>query len=654
MTTEDLPLAAAAAPHPDIGPPTVAQQRSQRALAEGHTHVADEDPAEVDDNFISRNPVRVGMISILAVTLAFRWAVLKDGYFITDDFMLTTRALENDFGWNYLTRVHTGHFEPIGFAVIWVLSRLAPLNWNVNVAVLIAAQAAVAVLVWRLLCTLFTRRALVLVPFAVYCLTPLTIPAYTWLSAAIIWLPLAASVAGALRQHVLYVRTGQWKHAVGATAWLLLGAASFEKFLVYGPFVVVFTLALHPNVRLSIRTVVQIFRRTWMVWTGYAVVAALYAVIYLRLSAQSDVPSDILTPTLGQLSDFTYLSVLRNFVPVAFGGPWKWSVLGHSTGLPDSAPAFDWLFWALGAGLILASLLIRRRIGRAWLALAVYLAGSMATLAVSRVPITGSITGLETRYLADAAVPFVVVIGMCLMPLVGEKKPWSTLPAYLDSPVVRRTALGLFIVVGLSFFALSLHSFNGYARIQGGNPHRAFTERVKSELATLPKDAQVYDTVLPRDVMGAWFGDYNTVSRFLSPMASPAQRRDMYSRTAYTNPYILTAEGAFVPMAVEGASSVAAKPATCAFASENGRIEIPLSSDVFDWSWAVRIGYLSDSDTSATLSLGRGAVPVQLRKGLGQVVVRIEGGGSALVVQDLHPWAKVCVGDAQVGNPVPK
>ena len=54
------------------------------------------------------------------------------------DYMLSARAVENPLSWGYLTRVHTGHFEPIGFTVMWLLAHLAPLNWSVTVLVLIA------------------------------------------------------------------------------------------------------------------------------------------------------------------------------------------------------------------------------------------------------------------------------------------------------------------------------------------------------------------------------------------------------------------------------------------------------------------------------------------------------------------------------------
>ncbi|PRY61529.1 hypothetical protein BCF74_10587 [Knoellia remsis] len=609
---------------------------------------------EGTDSFVVRNPIRVAALTIVAVTMAFRLTVLKDGWFITDDFMLTTRALENDLDWDYLTRVHTGHFEPVGFAVMWLLAHFAPLDWNVTVALLIAGQVVVAWLVWRLLCTLFGRRPLVLVPFALYCLTPLTLPAFTWLSAAIIWLPLMAMIAGALRHHVLYVRHGRVANAVGATAWLLFGAVSFEKFLVYLPYVAVFTLALVPETRLRPGPLLRLVRRTWVVWAGYAVVTAGFVWIYLWSAGRSDTPATIGAPTASTLSSFAYFAVLRNFVPAAFGGPWSWTSVSYGTGYPSSPPAFDWFFWVVATLCVLATFAVRRGAGRAWASLATYLVASMATLAVSRVLVIGSAAGLEPRYIADAALPLVVAVGYVLMALPNEQRPWHRSPTLLPSGLARRVGITSGSLLATAVFVLSLNSYNGYARIQSANPYRPFTEKARASVSALPAQAQIYDVALPVDIIGPLALEYNRTSRFLSPFATTAQRRDMYDRTYYTNPYYLTTDGSIVPMTVEGAVSKRVPGTSCGYVAEDGRIEIPLESRVFDWTWVVRVGYVSDSDTSATITLGLDSVPVRLTQGAGQVIVPLQGTASSVIVQDLHPWAQVCVGDVTVGNPAPR
>lgn len=388
------------------------------------TNASDDDQDTEQTPWLLRDPLRTGGLAILLLSLAVRYNILRDSFFITDDFMLQSRAMEHELGWDYLTRVHTGHFEPIGFGFMWILTRLAPWNWNVAMLAMLIAQALVAILVWRMLTELFTRRALVLVPFALYCLTPLTIPAFTWLSAAIIWLPLTAALAGAIANHAVYLRSGRFEDAVWAVFWYCFGLASFEKIVIYIPFIMVLTLALSPMVRLTVRDVLGLVRRSWMVWVGYAAATAVYLLIYLDGADRAEATADLVVPTQGQVVDFVYLSVFRTMIPGALGGPWDWQPASYAGAMVDSPRFFDWACWIVAAAIIVGSLLTRRRIGRSWLALLVYLGGSIAALAVGRVAMSGPLAALETRYLADTVVPLVVVIGMCLMPLDEETDPW--------------------------------------------------------------------------------------------------------------------------------------------------------------------------------------------------------------------------------------
>jgi hypothetical protein len=328
--------------------------------------------------------------------------------------------------------------------------------------------------------------------------------------------------------------------------------------------------------------------------------------------------------------------------------------VSYATAIVSSPRAFDWVLWVCAAVLVLLTFALRRGIGRAWASLFVYLFFSILTLALSRVPIIGSVAGLETRYLADAVVPLVVVVGMCMMPLQGERNIWLPLPLTVTEEVFHRARVVAGSVIAVSVFALSLHALNGYAGIQASNPYERFTEKARGAVATLPPAAQVFDTGMPVDVIGPLFLEYNLISRFLSPFASDSRREQMYDLDSYTDPYLLRADGDLVPMKVAGVSTPESKATSCGWMSKDGAVTVPLKDAAFPWTWAVRIGYLSDRDTTATVVLGKGSHPVQLKRGLGEIYLSIEGGGSALRLEGLDPYASVCVGDAQVGQAVPK
>ena len=589
------------------------------------------------------------MLLVLVVTLSMRFTIIKDSFFNTDDFVLTTRAVE-DLGWGYFTQIDTGHFSPFALAVMWLLAHVSPWNWGVTAFALILGELAAAVLVWRLLKELFGRRLLILAPFALYCLSPLTAPAFTWLAAALAALPLMAALAGALCHHARYLRLGRGRDVVAATLWVLFGMASFEKILIYFPFVVVLTLALSPATNLRPRPMLALVQRTWPIWISYLATAAAYVTFYLTRSGALDGRSLIALPSAGQFWDFVNISFLRTFVPGAFGGPWAWA----TEGLANSPRAFEWICWILALGVVGGTLMLRHRIGRAWASLGVYLLCSFVLIGVGRLPYYDSWIGLAMRYLSDAVLPLTIVVGMCLMPLRGQANPWLPLAQSISTVVPRAVRVGIGSAASLMVVALAFHSLNGFAVIATTKPYRAFVLNAQESLAALPAGAQVYDRSLPVDVVGPLFLEYNLTSRFLAPVANAKRLHEMYTLKSYTNPYYLAEDGRFVPMTVVGMKSPAPLPGLCGWVSKDGQITVPLTGSAFVWNWAVRVGYLADRDTRATIVLGKDRQTVQLHEGLGEVYLPLVGGGNEVRIEGLSPDAKVCVGDVQVGAPAPK
>ena len=601
------------------------------------------------NHWLARDPVRTGLLLVLVITLGVRFSIIKDAFFNFDDYVFTTKAVENP-GWGYPTTIDAGHFAPFTAAVMWLLAHLAPWNWGATAVLLILGELVVAVLVWRLLTELFGRRLLVLVPFALYCLSPLTAHAYTWLAAALSALPLTAALAGALRHHARYLRLGNRRDVAYATLWVLLGMASFEKILIYFPFVVVMTLALSPGTFIRPRPLLDLFKRTWLIWASYLATAIAFVIVYLTRSGSRDGTALMVLPSPGQFWDFANVSLLRTFVPGVFGGPWAWT----PDALANSPRAFEWICWVLALGVITVTLMVRHRIGRAWASLGIYLLCSFFVVAVGRL----QFGGLVTRYLSDAVLPLSVVVGMCLMPLRGERNAWLPLARPLSARLSRPVRLGIGSAAGLVVVALALHSLNGFATVVTANHFRAFVLTARDSLTTLPADAQVYDEPLPVGVVGPLFGKYNLTSRFMAPVATAERRQEMYTLTRYTNPYYLAEDGHFVKMTVAGMKSPVpppAPPGRCAgWTPQAGEIAVPLSGSAYEWTWTVRVGYLAAGDTQATIVLGDDRERVQLHKGLGEIFLPMIGGGNEVRVEDMSPDANVCVGDVQVGTPAPK
>ena len=172
-------------------------------------------------------------------------------------------------------------------------------------------------------------------------------------------------------------------------------------------------------------------------------------------------------------------------------------------------------------------------------------------------------------------------------------------------------------------------------------------------MRTLPEGTEIYDTQLPVGILGPIFAEYNFVSRFVAPIATPEQRAALATRTSFIEPVVLGPEGRFEPIVIDGFESPEPFEGLCGWQGVGGRAAVPLTEPAFAWDWAVRVGYLSGGEATGTIRLGEATQAVEFHKGLGEVTVHHVGGGSEVVLEDLTPGVNLCFGDVQVGKPVP-
>jgi hypothetical protein len=75
---------------------------------------------------------------------------------------------------------------------------------------------------------------------------------------------------------------------------------------------------------------------------------------------------------------------------------------------------------------------------------------------------------------------------------------------------------------------------------------------------------------------------------------------------------------------------------------------------VTDYWQAVRVAYLSDRDTTATLRLGNGeTVGFDVQRGLNAVFLLVRGGGTELELAVADPSAAFCTDEIAIGALVP-
>jgi hypothetical protein len=194
---------------------------------------------------------------------------------------------------------------------------------------------------------------------------------------------------------------------------------------------------------------------------------------------------------------------------------------------------------------------------------------------------------------------------------------------------------------------MSLFSTAGYRAVWLDNPSRDYIASATASLARAADGPSLVDQPVPVSVLYGLAYPYNQASWLLSPI-SP--------RPGYGDPTtllrILDDKGVLKPALVQGPGARPGPVPGCGWLVR-GRGDIPLASPIIAFEHTVRVGYFASASGTATLALGDGpARRFDVRKGLNEVVITLDGGGSVLKVRDLTAGIGLCTDDVRVGQPV--
>lgn len=583
--------------------------------------------------------------ALIAAQVAWRHGILDQSYFIQDDYIYQARAATQGLGWDYLMYNYDGQLMPFGFAVVWVITRLNPLSWDLASGVLLAFQACASLAVWHALRVLFGDRRIILVPLALYLLTPLTVPTLGWWAAALNNLPLQIAIAMAIAAHVRYLRRGHYGYAMQAAGWIAFGMASYIK----GGIVPVILLALtagyfhagswDAGVRAALRA-------HWRVWSLYGGLMLLQVAVYL-MRWNAGTQTHLMGPKFVQSLSFAWKLVGETFSTYFVGGPWSWASGGvdYATAQPPVIEVV--LALAVLCALVVGSVRYRRVAYRAWLILLGYvLLADLVPPLVGRMPIIGPVIGFETRYVADAAPLVAILVALAFLPLAGEREPYRRpLPDPPRVPAVTATAG----VAGGALIVASVWSVHGYTEQLGDQRPKKFIDNARAALRHVPPGADIYPRQLPGFMMNGLFGARATSPDLLTPLAAPDDRAELSRRRPTRTPLVFDDTGHLRPAKVVGPHTGKPNPGHACWETTFGSVAIPMTQKIADKDWTVQLSYLAARPGRLVVRIGDGRAAVRVNRRLGRIFFPISGGGDHVTVTSTTPDAKICIGDMTVG-----
>lgn len=624
-------------------------------------------PTPVRDWLTARpgRPVVVAAAAILALQLVVRGWLGYRGYFYLDDFAFTGRAAASSvLDHHYLLLSYNNHLMPASFAWVWVLTKLAPLNFGVVTSVDIVLQLVLGLVYLRLLRALFGTRPAILVPFAVGTLSAISLPAFLWWAAALNQLPEQLAMVTALLCQVRYLQSGRARRGLLGAVAVLGGLLFSEKSLFIAPLVVAFTV-LYESDRGPWGRVVTSWRRHRLVWLGYLLVVVPYTAYYL-LAVPSPTRSGADGAALGQLATASFGHAV---IPGLLGGPWTWTPIGAAGALAGPHDFARVLALVAFAAIVAGSVAARRRAAWGWALAFGYAVMNLTVLAVSRATFVGPVIGDEYRYVTDVAIVAAIGGALSLLPLAG---PWArggpvTLPtrhwvgrARASTtarelagalPRVREPVVAGVLVV--AFATSATITSIGYDRYWRVNPARPYLTTLQEQLRAIPRGQMLADQRVPGDVAWALLGDYALQSRILLAALPDIGRHFLEPGQTAEDLHVVDQDGRIQRGAIDGVHAAPGPAGDCGWRLGSEPVDITMRPASWPGYWTVRIGYLASAATTATVTAGNTTLTVPFQRGLGSVWFLTSGTVASIQVSGLSSAATVCTNDVSVGTPVP-
>lgn len=588
--------------------------------------------------------------ALTVLSLGLRLWVAMGGWFYLDDyvFYLRTRELSVTDPALLLT-AYNSHFMPGSMLWVSALSHLAPLSFGPVVLVSLGVQLAIDVAMYLLLRQLIGLRPALVLPYAVFVLTSITLPAMVWWAAALNQLPQQLFTLLALLAVMHHFRSGRVRYAVLAALSVTAGLAFSEKTALAIPLAVLvawFFLTPGP-LRTSWR---ETLRRGKWLWAALLVVALGYVAVYV-----ANVPSlSRRGAKAGQGAETLSTAVTRTVVPGLFGGPWRWDPWGIADGLADPPVMLRVASLVVLAIVIVVAARARPVSLRGWFLVLLWTTLNAALIWATRVATVGvDPVAAEYRYFTDVAIVGALAVAVSVAPVRGV--------ARVDPEPRRDPATGLRLVAGqtpavlgallvVALVASSIVSAIGFRERWSANTGRAYFEHAEATLAKAPRNPVVYNGTVPDAVVWRLLWPATLPTRLLAPRGADLRvlGKDVQSTTVLWD---FGPDGAIRRSQVKGlalrldgirdCTRVGASPVT-----------IPLEGKAVAWDWVLQLTVAADTDGQLTVTTPSGPVTAQFTSADTTVYVQLKGEYESITLSATD-GAGLCVRSGTVGLPQP-
>jgi hypothetical protein len=585
---------------------------------------------------------------LVALQLGFRAWALLGGWFYVDDFRLLYDGSTSQLSLAYLVRPYDSQLMPWGRLVAWSVAQAGPLSWTTVVLVSLALQTAASAACLWMLVTLFGLRWGILPPLCVYLFSVMTMPALLWWAAGLNQLVPQLVTFAAVALWVRYLRAPAPRSLALVVLVVLVGLLAYVKALLLLPLLAAVQLLYFTDGPLRNRV-----RQLCSGWRAAGVAAlALTGVAYLAYYLTS-VPQLFTGSSWGTAASLLRTMVGVSFVTAAVGGPWHWRSPNPPTSLADPPGWTVLLAWLTCLAVVAASVLLRRRAGRAWLLLGGYLLAVWLLAATSRAPVVGpDVIGLEYRYLTDTTAVLCLVLGLAFLDLPGA--PGSSVARAV--PVAARwtwprrsrpsVVAGLTAAVAVGgLFSSRQHALTW----QDDNAASDYMHAAMADLRLLDRRVPLADHVVPAAVMPGWLYPYNTSRRMLHLVPQPTSFPDTSAEL-----FTLDEEGRVRSALIDiDVASLPGPEPGCGWRVESAGGSVPMAGPVVDLSPWVRVAYLASAPSPLTVRFGATSYQTTVRPGAQSLFLRNPTTFDRIGFSGLDPGVTMCVERIEAGEAVP-